>query len=162
MDRAATVRAATLEALSGLWNAPVRFLGRHRTTAWGIRAVLCVVTNTVPRQTGAVDTFSLWGWLWALPVLVVDRRFAAVRKEAEARHVANLEAALTAEHGPARGAVADDAGGSPRHRGHVGHSSALPAGRGRQRQQAPTCGNRLQDGRGHSRRPSHGSCPRPR
>ncbi|MEV0977817.1 hypothetical protein [Streptomyces sp. NPDC049915] len=98
VDRAATVRAATLEALSGPWNAPVRFLGRHRTTAWGICAVLCVVTNTVLRQTGAVDTFSLWGWLWALPVLVVDRRFAAVRKAAEARHVANLEAALTAEH----------------------------------------------------------------
>ncbi|WP_326756812.1 hypothetical protein OIE73_39450 [Streptomyces hirsutus] len=45
-----------------------------------------------------VESFSLWGFLWALPVLVVDRRFAAVRKEAEARHVANLEASLTAKH----------------------------------------------------------------
>ncbi|WP_406466463.1 hypothetical protein OH738_00520 [Streptomyces hirsutus] len=98
VDRAAAVRAATLEALSGPWNAPVRFLGRYRTAAWGVCAVLCVVTNTVLRQTGMVESFSLWGFLWALPVLVVDRRFAAVRKEAEARHVANLEASLTAKH----------------------------------------------------------------
>jgi hypothetical protein len=93
-----TVRAATLEALSGPWNAPVRFPGRYRTAARGVCTVLCVVTDTVLRRTGVVDSFSLWGFLWALPVLVVDRRYAAVRKEAEARHVVNLEAALTAEH----------------------------------------------------------------
>lgn len=83
-----------------------RVHGTHRCASWagtepphgGVCAVLCVVTNTVLRQTGMVESFSLWGFLWALPVLVVDRRFAAVRKEAEARHVANLEASLTAKH----------------------------------------------------------------
>ncbi|MFJ3656833.1 hypothetical protein ACIPPR_26430 [Streptomyces nigra] len=94
VDRDAIVRAATLEALSGPWNAPVRFLGRHRTAAWTICGILCVLTNTVLRQTGVVDSFSLWGALWAVPLLIVDRRFTAVRKEAEARHIAALEASF--------------------------------------------------------------------
>ncbi|MFJ9669074.1 hypothetical protein ACIRPP_31455 [Streptomyces sp. NPDC101219] len=96
-ERAAAVRAATLEALSGPWNAPVRFIGRYRSAAWGVCAGLCVVTNTVLRQSGIVDSFSLWGFLWALPVLVVDRRFTAVRRQAEARYVADLEARLAAQ-----------------------------------------------------------------
>ncbi|MFI6464961.1 hypothetical protein [Streptomyces sp. NPDC050538] len=94
VDRAATVRAATLEALSGPWNAPVRLLGRYRTAAWAVSLILCFATNTMLRRTGVVDHFSLWGYLWLIPVLIVDRRFAAVRKEAEARHVAHLEAVL--------------------------------------------------------------------
>ncbi|MEV8091632.1 hypothetical protein [Streptomyces nigra] len=94
VDRDAMVRAATLEALSGPRNAPVRFLGRHRTAAWTICGILCVLTNTVLRQTGVVDSFSLWGALWAVPLLIVDRRFTAVRKEAEARHIAALEASF--------------------------------------------------------------------
>lgn len=92
VDRAATVRAATLEALSGPWNAPVRLLGRYRTAAWAVSLILCFATNTMLRRTGVVDYFSVWGYLWLIPVLIVDRRFAAVRKEAEARHVAHLEA----------------------------------------------------------------------
>ncbi|WP_203610100.1 hypothetical protein [Streptomyces sp. SID8111] len=91
------MRAATLNALSGPWNAPVRFIGRYRSAAWGVCAGLCFLTNTVLRQSGTVDSFSLWGFLWALPVLVVDRRFAAVRRQAEARYVADLEARLAAE-----------------------------------------------------------------
>ena len=84
VDRAATVRATTLEALSGPWNAPVRLLGRYRTAAWAVSLILW----------GVVDHFSLWGYLWLIPLLIVDRGFAAVRKEAEARHVAHLEAVL--------------------------------------------------------------------
>ncbi|MFJ8061115.1 hypothetical protein [Streptomyces sp. NPDC096142] len=102
VDRAATVRAATLEALSGPWDAPVRLLGRYRTAAWAVSLVLCFATNTTLRRTGVVDHFSLWGYLWLLPVLVVDRRFAAVRREAEARHVAHLEAVLAERHRPSR------------------------------------------------------------
>ncbi|WP_327405345.1 hypothetical protein OG194_38400 [Streptomyces sp. NBC_01288] len=94
LDRAATVRATTLEAFSGPWNAPVRLLGRYRTAAWVVSLILCFATNTTLRRTGVVDHFSLWGYLWVIPVLIVDRRFAAVRKEAEARHVAHLEAVL--------------------------------------------------------------------
>ena len=94
VDRAATVRATTLEALSGPWNAPVRLLGRYRTAAWAVSLILCFATNTALRRTGVVDHFSVWGYLWLIPVLIVDRRFAAVRKEAEARHVAHLEAVL--------------------------------------------------------------------
>ncbi|MFJ6393765.1 hypothetical protein ACIQJT_40005 [Streptomyces sp. NPDC091972] len=93
-DREAVVRAATVEALSGPWNAPVRFLGRHRTAVWVLSGILCVLTNTVLRQTGVVDTFSVWGFLWGLPVLMVDRRFAAIRRQAEAQHIATLETAL--------------------------------------------------------------------
>ncbi|MFJ3441213.1 hypothetical protein ACIPM2_08565 [Streptomyces sp. NPDC086081] len=94
VDRDSVVRAATLEALSGPWNAPVRFLGRHRTAAWTISGILCFLTNTALRQSGVIDSYSAWGLLWILPVLLVDRRFAAVRKEAEARHVATLETVL--------------------------------------------------------------------
>ncbi|MFE2014989.1 hypothetical protein [Streptomyces sp. NPDC059491] len=95
-DRDAAVRAATLEALAGPRDAPVRLLGRHRPAAWAVSLVLALVTNQVLRQTGVVDSFSLWGYLWLLPVLLVDRRFAAVRKDAEARHLARLEAELAA------------------------------------------------------------------
>ncbi|MFF4909995.1 hypothetical protein ACFY2T_34650 [Streptomyces sp. NPDC001260] len=93
-DRDAVVRAATLKALSGPWDAPVRLLGRHRTVAWALSGILCFLTNTILRQSGVVSSFSAWGYLWALPVLIVDRRFAAVRKEAEAQHIAALESAL--------------------------------------------------------------------
>ncbi|MBD9735707.1 hypothetical protein IGX29_28675 [Streptomyces sp. H28] len=43
-----------------------------------------------------MDSVSLWRFPWALPVLVVDRRFAAVRRQAEARYVADVEARLAA------------------------------------------------------------------
>ncbi|MEU6933841.1 hypothetical protein [Streptomyces sp. NPDC046385] len=92
--RAVAVRAATFEALSGTWNAPVRFLGRYRSAAWAISVALCFATNRVLLATGVVDSFTVWGALWLLPVLLVDRRFAAVRKEADARHVAHLETVL--------------------------------------------------------------------
>ncbi|MCX4983585.1 hypothetical protein [Streptomyces sp. NBC_00572] len=95
-DRDTAVRAATVEALAGPWNAPVRFLGRYRPAAWAVSAGLALLTNQLLRQTGAVESFSVWGYLWLLPVLLVDRRFASVRKEAEARHVARLETELAA------------------------------------------------------------------
>ncbi|MEV5162208.1 MULTISPECIES: hypothetical protein [unclassified Streptomyces] len=98
VDRDTAVRAATMAALSGPWNAPVRVLGRHRTVAWSTCFVLCFLTNTLLRQTGVVTSFSVWGWIWLVPLLLVDRRFAAVRKEAEADHVARLEAALAERH----------------------------------------------------------------
>ncbi|MGW7613192.1 hypothetical protein ACWGKW_39335 [Streptomyces sp. NPDC054766] len=94
IDRDTAVRAATLAALSGPWNAPTRLLGRHRTTAWSVCFVLCFATNTLLRQTGLVNSFSVWGWVWLVPLLLVDRRFAAVRRQAEARHIARLEAVL--------------------------------------------------------------------
>ena len=93
-DREAAVRAATLKALAGPRNAPVRFLGRHRSAVWAVSVLLCLATNLLLRETGAVDSFSVWGYVWLVPVLLVDRRFAAVRKEADARHVARLEAEL--------------------------------------------------------------------
>ncbi|MFE3517227.1 hypothetical protein [Streptomyces sp. NPDC059166] len=95
-DRDTAVRAATMAALSGPWNAPVRVLGRHRTAAWSVCFILCFLTNTLLRQTGVVTSFSVWGWGWMVPLLLVDRRFAAVRKEAEADYVARLEASLSA------------------------------------------------------------------
>ncbi|MEU8621646.1 hypothetical protein [Streptomyces sp. NPDC048623] len=97
-DREAVVRAATVEALSGPWNAPVRLLGRYRTAVWSVSMALAFATNVVLRQWGVGFPVRWCGWLWLVPVLLVDRRFAAVRKEAEARHVAGLEAAF-AERG---------------------------------------------------------------
>ncbi|MFC5901066.1 hypothetical protein ACFQ60_04905 [Streptomyces zhihengii] len=95
-DREAAVRAATLGMLSGPWNAPVRLIGRHRTAVWAVSVGLGLLTNVLLRQTGTVESFGIWGWLWLAPVLLVDRRFAAVRREAEVRHVAALEASLAA------------------------------------------------------------------
>ncbi|MGW8763106.1 hypothetical protein ACWGN5_11475 [Streptomyces sp. NPDC055815] len=93
-DREAAVRAAMLEALAGPWNAPVRFLGRYRPAVWAVSVLLVFVTNQLLRQTGVVDSFSPWGYLWLVPVLLVDRRFAAVRREAEAHYLARLESNL--------------------------------------------------------------------
>ncbi|MEU7006953.1 hypothetical protein [Streptomyces sp. NPDC046332] len=95
-DRRAAVLAATLDALSGPWNAPVRLLARYRTAAWVVSVVLSYATNLVLRETGVVDSFSLWGWLWLLPMALVDRRFAAARRVGEERVVARLEAGLPA------------------------------------------------------------------
>ncbi|MFI8232533.1 hypothetical protein ACIGDI_27225 [Streptomyces sp. NPDC085900] len=92
-DRDAVVRAATLKALSGPWDAPVRLLGRHRTVAWAQRHPLFPDQHDSAPERGR-HFLRAWGFLWALPVLIVDRRFAAVRKEAEAQHIAALEAAL--------------------------------------------------------------------
>ncbi|MFD0145278.1 MULTISPECIES: hypothetical protein [unclassified Streptomyces] len=102
-DRRAAVLAATLDALSGPWNAPVRLLARHRTAAWVVSVVLSYATNLVLRATGVVDSFSLWGWLWLLPMALVDRRFAAARRAGEQRVVARLEAELSAAAGETTG-----------------------------------------------------------
>ncbi|MFF0753166.1 hypothetical protein [Streptomyces sp. NPDC004267] len=95
-DRDAVVRAATVEALSGPWNAPVRLIGRYRPAAWAVAMTLALAGNLLLRRWNVVYPIGLWGWLWVAPVLLVDRRFAAVRRQAEARHVAALEASFEA------------------------------------------------------------------
>ncbi|MFE1231186.1 hypothetical protein [Streptomyces sp. NPDC059442] len=90
--RRAAVLAATLEILSGPGQAPVRFLARYRTAAWVVSVMLSFVTNFTLRETGVVDSFSLWGWLWLVPMLLVDRRLATARRVAQQRAVARIEA----------------------------------------------------------------------
>ncbi|MEU9860832.1 hypothetical protein AB0D99_08150 [Streptomyces sp. NPDC047971] len=98
-DHRAAVLAATLDVLSEPGQAPVRLLARHRAVAWAVCVLLAFVTNYTLVATGVVDSFSLWGWLWALPMVVVDRRLAAARRLAEERVLARVEA----EHAAAQG-----------------------------------------------------------
>ncbi|MFE7612832.1 hypothetical protein [Streptomyces celluloflavus] len=91
-DHRAAVLAATLAALSGPRNAPLRLLVRYRAQAWTLAALLSICTNTLLRATGVVESFSLWGLLWLLPALILDRRLAAARRQAERQVVAQLEA----------------------------------------------------------------------
>ncbi|MFB7372071.1 hypothetical protein ACFC0D_19765 [Streptomyces sp. NPDC056222] len=89
-DHRAAVLAATLDILAEPGQAPVRFLARHRAAAWVVSVLLAFATNYTLRAADIVD-FSLWGWLWALPMLLVDRRLKAARRLAEERVLARIE-----------------------------------------------------------------------
>ena len=62
------------------------------TAAWIVSVMLSFGTNFTLRETGVVDSVSLWGWLWLVPMLLVDRRLATARRIAQQRAVARIEA----------------------------------------------------------------------
>ncbi|MEV6104645.1 hypothetical protein AB0M28_07980 [Streptomyces sp. NPDC051940] len=93
-DRRAAVLAATLEDLAGAWMAPVRLMLRHRAAAWVAGVALSLLTNLGLRMAGVVLP---WGWLWLLPLWLLDRRLAAARRRGEQEAVARLEERLAGE-----------------------------------------------------------------
>ncbi|MET9374368.1 hypothetical protein ACFYV5_07855 [Streptomyces sp. NPDC003035] len=112
-DRRAAVLAATLDTLSGPWNTPVRFLARHRAAVWSVSFLLANATNYLLSATRVVD-ISLWGWLWMLPMALVELRFAQARRLARERVLARLEAEWQAS-GPAAGPTAGPTSGRTAH-----------------------------------------------
>ncbi|MFG3135593.1 hypothetical protein ACGFZA_05130 [Streptomyces sp. NPDC048211] len=99
-DRRAAVLAATLDALSGPGNAPLRWVARHRGAFWAVSIGLSALTGALLRQTGTVEGFAPWGLLWTLPMLGADARLSSIRKEGERAALARLEERLS---GPAQG-----------------------------------------------------------
>lgn len=111
-DQRTAVLAATLDALSGPGNAPLRWIARHRGVVWAVSVGLSALTGALLRQTGTVEGFAPWGLLWMLPMLAADTRLSSLRKEAQRTVVARLEQRLAgpaepgAPIGPATGADA--------------------------------------------------------
>ncbi|MEU8892251.1 hypothetical protein [Streptomyces sp. NPDC048442] len=88
--RAAEI-AATLEALAGPSHAPLRLLLRHRPAAYVVTCALAFLTNKA-LVLGGVVSFSLWGWLLFLPLLVMDAKVRNARGVAQRRVIAAIEA----------------------------------------------------------------------
>ncbi|XQE83505.1 hypothetical protein ACN24L_36875 [Streptomyces microflavus] len=88
--RAAEV-AATLEVLSSRRHAPLRVVHRYRVVSYVAAFVLSFATNKVLVGSGAVS-FSLWGWLWYLPLLLAELKLREARQLARDRVLAAVEA----------------------------------------------------------------------
>ncbi|WP_432066459.1 hypothetical protein [Streptomyces sp. C10-9-1] len=81
-EHEAAVAAATVQELSGRADAPLRWLARNRSGAWVLAAGLSFLTNMLLRTFGVVEGFTLWGFLWFAPLLLLDRRLASARERA--------------------------------------------------------------------------------
>lgn len=88
--RAAEV-AAALELLAGPWRAPLRLLVRHRVAAYVAAFVLAVATNKALVLSGTVS-YSVWGWLWYMPLLLADSKLRQGRRLARQRVIVAMEA----------------------------------------------------------------------
>ncbi|WP_329303678.1 hypothetical protein OG410_40100 [Streptomyces sp. NBC_00659] len=88
--RAAEV-AAALELLAGPWRAPLRLMVRHRVAAYVATFVLVLATNKALVLSGTVS-YSLWGWIWYVPLLLADGRLKLARRVARQRVIAAMEA----------------------------------------------------------------------
>ncbi|WP_405638021.1 hypothetical protein OG543_26355 [Streptomyces sp. NBC_01178] len=105
--RAAAVVAA-VESLSGPWRAPLRLLVRHRAAVYVITLTLVFATNTVLVLSGTVS-YSAWGWIWFLPLLLIESKLKQARRPARQRVIAAVEArhASAADQDPAAVAASD-------------------------------------------------------
>ncbi|MFB6423968.1 hypothetical protein ACFCXC_17705 [Streptomyces microflavus] len=88
--RAAEV-VATLEVLSSRRHAPLRVVHRYRVVSYVAAFGLSFATNKVLVGSGAVS-FSLWGWLWYLPLLLAELKLREARQLARDRVLAAVEA----------------------------------------------------------------------
>ncbi|WP_228989237.1 hypothetical protein [Streptomyces sp. DH8] len=88
--RAAEV-AAAVELLAGPWRAPLRLMARHRAATYVITLALVFATNTVLVLSGTVS-YSAWGWIWFLPLLLVESKLKQARRLARRRVIAAVEA----------------------------------------------------------------------
>ncbi|MEU0787881.1 hypothetical protein ABZ341_40910 [Streptomyces sp. NPDC006173] len=88
--RAAEV-AVALELLAGRWRAPLRLLVLHRVAAYVATFVLVLVTNKVLVLSGTVS-YTVWGWLWYVPLLLADGKLKMARRVARERVIAAIEA----------------------------------------------------------------------
>lgn len=88
--RAAQV-AVAMELLAGRWRAPLRLMVRHRVAAYVVTFVLVLATNKALVLSGVLS-YSVWGWLWYLPLLVADTKLRQARRLARERVIAAMEA----------------------------------------------------------------------
>ncbi|MFJ7265193.1 hypothetical protein ACIQV3_00740 [Streptomyces sp. NPDC099050] len=88
--RAAGV-AAALELLAGPWRAPLRLMVRHRVAAYVATFVLVLATNKALVMSGTLS-YSVWGWLWYVPLLMSDVKLRQARRLGRRRVIAAMEA----------------------------------------------------------------------
>ncbi|XXZ47578.1 hypothetical protein AAGT00_01050 (plasmid) [Streptomyces cavourensis] len=88
--RAAEV-AAALELLAGPWRAPLRLVIRHRAAAYVTAFVLVFATNKALVMSGVVS-YSVWGWIWFVPLLLAESKLRQARRLARQRVIAAMEA----------------------------------------------------------------------
>ncbi|MDD9376086.1 hypothetical protein M8Z33_05265 [Streptomyces sp. ZAF1911] len=88
--RAAEV-AAALELLAGRWRAPLRLMVRHRVAAYVATFVLVLATNKALVLSGTLS-YSVWGWIWYVPLLLADMKLKQARRLARQRVIAATEA----------------------------------------------------------------------
>ncbi|MGW4310572.1 hypothetical protein [Streptomyces californicus] len=102
-DLRAVEVAAALELLDGPGRAPLRLVVRHRAAAYATALLLAIATNKALVLSGAVS-YSVWGWIWFVPLLLAESRLRQARRLARERVIA----ATAARH-----AAAPEAGQAP-------------------------------------------------
>ncbi|MBV1949538.1 hypothetical protein [Streptomyces sp. BV129] len=88
--RAAEV-AAAVELLQGAWNAPLRLILAHRVGAYVLTFVAAFGLNKALVWSGVLD-FSLWGWLFGVPMLVAEAKLRQAKKLGQERVIARIQA----------------------------------------------------------------------
>ncbi|MET7454368.1 hypothetical protein ABZT03_21280 [Streptomyces sp. NPDC005574] len=90
-DLRAAELAAAVELLQGPWNAPLRFLLAHRVGAYVLTFLLSFGLNKALVVSGVLD-FSLWGWLFWVPLLAAEAKLRQARRLGQERVVARIQA----------------------------------------------------------------------
>ncbi|MFE4973717.1 hypothetical protein ACFRAR_16600 [Kitasatospora sp. NPDC056651] len=90
-DLQAAELAAAVELLQGARNAPLRLLLAHRVEAYVLTIVASVGTNKALVWSGVLD-FSLWGWLFWVPVLAAEAKLRQAKKLGQERVIARIQA----------------------------------------------------------------------
>ncbi|MCF3166932.1 hypothetical protein HXS80_29455 [Streptomyces sp. CB04723] len=90
-DLRAVEVAAALELLDGPGRALLRLVVRHRAAAYATALVLAIATNYALVLSGTVS-YSVWGWIWFVPLLLAESRLRQARRLARERVIAATEA----------------------------------------------------------------------
>ncbi|MEU4112716.1 hypothetical protein [Streptomyces sp. NPDC027717] len=90
-DLQAAEVAAAVELLQGAWNAPLRLILAHRVEAYVLTFLASFGLNKALVWSGVLD-FSLWGWLFWVPVLVAEAKLRQAKKLGQERVIARIQA----------------------------------------------------------------------
>ncbi|WP_328907853.1 hypothetical protein OG230_35330 [Streptomyces sp. NBC_00234] len=89
-DLQAAELAAAVELLQGPLNAPLRLLLAHRVAAYVLTFALSFGVNKALVWGGVVD-FSLWGWLFWIPVLLAEAKLRQAKQLGRERVIARMQ-----------------------------------------------------------------------
>ncbi|TGN79477.1 hypothetical protein E5083_07575 [Streptomyces bauhiniae] len=90
-DLQAAELAAAVELLQGARNAPLRLILAHRVEAYVLTFVASFGLNKALVWSGVLD-FSLWGWLFWVPMLVAEAKLRRAKKLGQERVIARIQA----------------------------------------------------------------------
>ncbi|MFC9245640.1 hypothetical protein ACFT7S_16935 [Streptomyces sp. NPDC057136] len=89
-DLQAAELAAAVELLQGPLNAPLRLLLAHRVAAYVLTFVLSFGLNKALVWGGVLD-FSLWGWLFWIPLFVAEAKLRQAKQLGRKRVIARIQ-----------------------------------------------------------------------